>query len=218
MRLIDADALKRDLKSVTLSNGTLLNTNTVLLLLDKYPTAYDVDGVVQKLDEMKRKSLYGHAISFSDEDLGKAFGFEIAIDVVKRDEVKKMTNREKYAEQILDIACSGNLIAVNKETGKPVGCNIINCHECKFNCGYITCNAPREHWCKSECVEPKIDWSKVPVDTPILVRDHESALWRKAHFAKYKNNKIYTWFGGRTSWSGTGMVEWNYAKLAEDGE
>ena len=36
------------------------------------------------------------------------------------------------------------------------------------------------------------DWSKVPVDTPILVRDHESALWRKAHFAKYKNNKIYT--------------------------
>lgn len=69
-------------------------------------------------------------------------------------------------------------------------------------------------------IEPMLpfDWSKVPVDTPILVRDHESALWRKAHFAKYKNNKIYTWFCGRTSWSGTGMVEWNYAKLAEDGE
>lgn len=52
------------------------------------PTAYDVDGVVRKLDEMKRKSLYSHAISFSDEDLGKAFGFEIAIDVVKRGEKK----------------------------------------------------------------------------------------------------------------------------------
>ena len=48
------------------------------------PTAYDVVGVVRKLDEMKRKSLYSHTISFSDEDLGKAFGFEIAIDVVKR--------------------------------------------------------------------------------------------------------------------------------------
>ena len=47
------------------------------------PTAYDVDGVVRKLDEMKRKSLYSHAISSSDEDLGKAFGFEIAIDVVE---------------------------------------------------------------------------------------------------------------------------------------
>lgn len=49
MRLIDVDTLKKDLKSVTLSNGTLLNTNTVLLLLDKYPTAYDVDKVVEQL-------------------------------------------------------------------------------------------------------------------------------------------------------------------------
>lgn len=49
MRLIDADALKKNLKSVTLSNGTLLNTNTVLILLDKYPTAYDVDKVVEQL-------------------------------------------------------------------------------------------------------------------------------------------------------------------------
>ena len=51
MSLIDADALKKDLKSVTLSNGTLLNTNTVLLLLDKYPTAYDVDKVVEQLEK-----------------------------------------------------------------------------------------------------------------------------------------------------------------------
>nr|DAZ69762.1 MAG TPA: hypothetical protein [Caudoviricetes sp.] len=51
MGLIDTDTLKKDLKSVTLSNGTLLNTNTVLLLLDKYPTAYDVDKVVEQLGE-----------------------------------------------------------------------------------------------------------------------------------------------------------------------
>ena len=31
MRLIDADALKKDLKSVTLSNGTLVNTNPLEL-------------------------------------------------------------------------------------------------------------------------------------------------------------------------------------------
>ena len=40
MRLIDADALKKDLKSVTLSNGTLVNTNAVLYLLEEYPTAF----------------------------------------------------------------------------------------------------------------------------------------------------------------------------------
>ena len=51
MRLIDVDTLKKDLESVSLSNGTLLNTNTVLLLLDKYPTAYDVDKVVEQLEK-----------------------------------------------------------------------------------------------------------------------------------------------------------------------
>lgn len=58
MRLIDVDTLKKDLKSVTLSNGTLLNTNTVLLLLDKYPAAYDVDRVVEQLEETKAYMLY----------------------------------------------------------------------------------------------------------------------------------------------------------------
>ena len=29
-----------------------MNTNTVLLLLDKYPTSYDVDKVVEELDEI----------------------------------------------------------------------------------------------------------------------------------------------------------------------
>lgn len=59
MRLIDADELKKNLKSVTLSNGTLLNANTVLLLLDKYPTAYDVDKVVEQLKTDSLVKLYG---------------------------------------------------------------------------------------------------------------------------------------------------------------
>ena len=54
MRLIDADALKKDLKSVTLSNGTLVNTNAVLYLLEEYPTAYDVDKVVEQLGKLKK--------------------------------------------------------------------------------------------------------------------------------------------------------------------
>lgn len=54
MRLIDADALKKDLKSVTLSNGTLVNTNAVLYLLEEYPTSYDVDKVVEQLRKLKK--------------------------------------------------------------------------------------------------------------------------------------------------------------------
>ena len=56
MRLINADALKKDLKSVTLSNGTLVNTNAVLYLLEEYPTAYDVDKVLEQLEEEKKRA------------------------------------------------------------------------------------------------------------------------------------------------------------------
>lgn len=75
MSLIDADALKKDLKSVTLSNGTLLNTNTVLALLDKYPTTYDVDKVVEQLEELRDR--------FDKKDFAIRGIVEKAIEVVK---------------------------------------------------------------------------------------------------------------------------------------
>ena len=70
-----------------------------------------------------------------------------------------------------------------------------------------------------EYEEPKVDWSQVEVDTPILVRDSEYGEWFKRHFAEYKNGKVYTWDNGYTSWTACGdMGAWNYAKLAESGE
>ena len=67
--------------------------------------------------------------------------------------------------------------------------------------------------------EPEIDWSKVAVDTPILVKDSENNNWFKRHFAKYENGKVYAWSDGGTSWScDNGTVDWKYAKLAEAGD
>ena len=66
--------------------------------------------------------------------------------------------------------------------------------------------------------EPETDWSKVEVDTPILVRDYESQEWEARHFAKYEGGIVYTWVGGCTSWSETNTTSWNYAKLAESEE
>ena len=37
-------------------------------------------------------------------------------------EYQTMTNREKFAEQILDIACSNDTIAVDKATLGPIAC------------------------------------------------------------------------------------------------
>ena len=63
-----------------------------------------------------------------------------------------------------------------------------------------------------------VDWSKVKVDTPILVRDFEDMKWGKRHFAFFKNGKVYTWDCGVTSWTCVNqncVMSWKYAKLAE---
>ena len=68
---------------------------------------------------------------------------------------------------------------------------------------------------KIKSAESEVDWSKVSVDTPILVRDHETEPWKRAYFADYKNGKVGAWGGGRTSWNESIISPWNYAKLAE---
>ena len=83
MRLIDADALKKDLKSVTLSNGTLVNTNAVLYLLEEYPTAYDVEKVVEQLEDRKSLMMETLKISEADIDRGRIYGMDKAIEIVK---------------------------------------------------------------------------------------------------------------------------------------
>lgn len=95
MRLIDADALKKDLKLVTLSNGTLVNTNAVLYLLEEYPTAYDPDKVVEKLEDLRKAEQDrtdncdedgcgdGEQIYDDGRSQGKFEAFGKAIEIVK---------------------------------------------------------------------------------------------------------------------------------------
>lgn len=67
--------------------------------------------------------------------------------------------------------------------------------------------------------EPPVDWSKVPIDTKVIVWD-VSTVKRKRYFAKYQDGKIYTYMEGATSWSDENapMVGWPYGRLAEDNE
>ena len=88
MGLVDADALKKDLKSVTLSNGTLVNTNAVLYLLEEYPTAYDLDKVVKQLEEEKEYSNadfegYAEEHGLDSDDDWYYIGLKRAIEIVK---------------------------------------------------------------------------------------------------------------------------------------
>ena len=71
--------------------------------------------------------------------------------------------------------------------------------------------------------EEIIDWSKVPVDTKILVanfigNDYE-IVWKKRHFAKYENGKIYAWAYGATSFSVDSddlCTRWDFVKLYKE--
>ena len=85
MKLIDADALKKDLKSVTLSNGTLVNTNAVLYLLEEYPTAYDIDKVVEELEENASRYTKKYVTPYGNNGYRdtKAISIHKAIEIVK---------------------------------------------------------------------------------------------------------------------------------------
>lgn len=63
-----------------------------------------------------------------------------------------------------------------------------------------------------------VDWSKVAVDTPILV-SFDGCNWVKKYFAKVQNNIVYAFDDGATSWSVSNVeycvTPWRHAKLAE---
>ena len=129
-----------------------------------------------------------------------------------------MTNKEKYADKIIEIAVRSKLAL---KDGKPVPCAEMRCSDCGFLSTDYTCNHKVHEWLNSEYVEPPVDWSKVAVDTPILVRDSREESWRKRYFAKYEDNTVYAWSGGSTSWSTCGssdIANWKMAKLAESEE
>jgi hypothetical protein len=66
---------------------------------------------------------------------------------------------------------------------------------------------------------PKVNWSKIKVDTKVYVRNSIDDNWLPRYFAKYKNGIFYAWEDGATSWStGNYKVSWKYYKLAEESE
>ena len=86
MRLIDADELVKFLKGCTMSNGTLINTNTMLSVIDKMPTAYNVNKVVAELETLRiDKCNYFGMLNVVAEKYDRANEMlDDAIDVVRK--------------------------------------------------------------------------------------------------------------------------------------
>lgn len=62
-----------------------------------------------------------------------------------------------------------------------------------------------------------VDWTKVPVDTKIYVKNHKGGefIWLPKHFAKYENGKIYTFQGSRWTSENQELEAWKKGILAE---
>ena len=126
-----------------------------------------------------------------------------------------MKNYEKYADEIK--GCDGSNFCrdfVKPRILKSRSCANTSCDQCKML---------QIIWLMEEYKEPETDWSKVEVDTPILVRNYEdtestAVVWLKRYFAEYKDGLVYTWTNGRTSWNEDCTNGWKYAKLAENEE
>lgn len=129
-----------------------------------------------------------------------------------------MKNYEKYAEEIRelksDIGTEWCELFAKPKVLKSLG------RTCEYiSCGL--CSALTMLWLLEDYKEPEVDWSKVEVDTPILVRTVEGADWVKRSFAKYEGGMVYVWNNGKTSWTALDnecVTPWKYAKLAESEE
>lgn len=66
-----------------------------------------------------------------------------------------MKNKEKYAKEIIEIACDCCTLAVNKNTGKPEKCSALDCDKCLLTRADGSCNAYKKarEWAESEYIE-----------------------------------------------------------------
>ena len=124
-----------------------------------------------------------------------------------------MKNYEKYADEIKEYnGCNICTDFIEPYILKVEDCDHIGCSRC----GML-----QMLWLLEDYKEPETDWSKVEVDTPILVRKAKDGEWLRRHFAKYEGGIVYTWKDGHTSWTvlyDKEVTGWNFAKLAESEE
>ena len=135
-----------------------------------------------------------------------------------------MKNREKYKNELMNvIKMDGNTcgFVIKHEVTRMFGT------EMESFCGETDCNAcgtALQLWLDEEYEEPpkpEVDWSKVPVDTLVRVRDREEQEWTLRYFKGINDNHLRrryeAWESGATSKTANGeYLCWKYCELVED--
>ena len=130
-----------------------------------------------------------------------------------------MNNYENQKERIDAILNSNNSIAIDIDTNEITTCRSLACSRCLFCGDYNECYKNTIKWLLAEYKEPKVDWSKVPIDTPVLISvDGKNGNWFNRYFAGVNEKGQPTVFSyGATQWS-NGYEKpcyFKYIKLAE---
>lgn len=129
-----------------------------------------------------------------------------------------MTNYEKYKDKIDKFWNDELTFGFTKDNALKTCDEISTCQECIFDGD--GCDLKSQKWLVSEYKDPaeNVDWSKVLVDTPVLVRDYETDKWNPRYFAGInEDGNVIAFDSGATSWSDDGenlTVNWKHAKLA----
>ena len=128
-----------------------------------------------------------------------------------------MTNREAYKDTLDKMLA--RIVAV--VDGKPTLCEDTDCKDCLFRdgCGVIRNRKKVADWLNAEYQEPPVDWSKVPIDTPVLA-SCDGKRWYRRYFAGMRDGKPETYDSGATSWSidNKRTCTWTHMRLAEGNE
>lgn len=134
-----------------------------------------------------------------------------------------MKNREKYKNELMEAIKGSRLCAFMHKYGVyrmfnpdwESFCAVVDCHFCP---------TALQMWLDEEHIEPPkpaVDWSKVPVDTLVRVRDYENCEWVLRYFKGVDKStpetKYEAWSNGATSKTANdNSNHWKYCELVED--
>ena len=98
-----------------------------------------------------------------------------------------MTNYQGYKDDIERLG--DGKVAFDKSKNKIVRCAVLfACEDCAFYANRDDCTLNAMKWAAEEYKEPEVDWSKVPVDTPVLI-SVDNKNWFNRYFARCQRKR-----------------------------
>lgn len=124
---------------------------------------------------------------------------------------QKWLLQEMYNEGYRDIKIEGVYAFFVNPTFIENGGNFkIRDHTPRIPCKVLGLN-PNIYKCSIASLIDIVEWEKVPVDTPVIVKT-VSGKMKLLYFAKYENGLVHCFTNGQTSWSREDKHYWCYPK------